>query len=121
MLLSWACVSSEGEPGDLRVGPRRHHQERPHREDLPGLRRHGQPAAALGRHAGEPAPAGGSVAQPAVGRAGQLHPAPEEETAPPQQAEGERSAVAQMKPQRNAFITVLLELLNYITLYHSVH
>lgn len=61
------------------MGPRRHDQKRRHGEDLPGLRRLGEPAEALGRHVVQPAAAGRSVAQPAVGRAGQLHAGPEEE------------------------------------------
>lgn len=77
--------SSEGEPGHLRVGPRRHDAERRHGEDLPGLRRLGEPAEALGRHVVQPAAARGPVAQPADGPAGQLHPGPEEEDPPPQQ------------------------------------
>lgn len=84
---------SEGEPGDLGVGPRRHDQERSYRKGLPWVRRCRESAEALGRHAVQPSAAGRSVAQPAVGRAGQLHAGPEEEDAHPQQAEGKHSAV----------------------------
>lgn len=77
--------SSEGEPGHLRVGLRHHDPKRRHGEDLPRLRRQWEPAEALGRHVVQPAAAGRSVAQPAVGRAGQLHPGPEEEDPPAQQ------------------------------------
>lgn len=65
------------------MGPRRHDPKRHHGEDLPGLRRRGEPAEALGRHVVQPAAAGRSVAQPADGRAGQLHLDPEEEVDPP--------------------------------------
>lgn len=91
MLLFEECVnrtlrpSTEGAPGDLGVGPRCHDPKRRHGEDLPGLRRLGEPAEALGRHVVIPAAAGRSVAQPAVGRAGQLHPNVEEEDTPRQQ------------------------------------
>lgn len=76
--------SPEGEPGDLRVGPRHGVTERPHRKALPGGRRLGEPAEALGRHAGQPEAPRGPVAQPAVSPAGQRHAEPQEEAAPPQ-------------------------------------
>jgi len=60
------------------VGPRHRVPERRHGEDLPGLRRRGEPAAPLGRHAVQPAAAGGAVAPPAVLGAGQQHADPEE-------------------------------------------
>lgn len=78
-------MSTEGEPGDLGLGPRRCDPKRRHREDLPGLRRRGEPAEALGRHVVQPAAASGSVAQPAVVRADQLHADSEEEDPPCQQ------------------------------------
>ena len=76
---------TEGEPGDLRLGPWRCDPKRRHREDLPGLRRWGEPAEALGRHVVQPAAPGGSVAQPAVVRADQLHADAEEEDPASQQ------------------------------------
>ncbi|XP_061139479.1 synaptotagmin VIII isoform X1 [Syngnathus typhle] len=79
LLQSHHGANSARHLSDLGVGPRPHDAQRPGGQDLPGLRRGGQPAEALGRHAGLPAPARGAVALAAVGAAGQRHPRPQEE------------------------------------------